>query len=50
MSIYCYRYVHFSTIDDDRQQLLKEDLGLGEDAFPKRQNSTSGANTFVTRL
>ncbi|KAI6175320.1 hypothetical protein M3Y97_00676100 [Aphelenchoides bicaudatus] len=50
MAIYNYRYVHFSTIDDDRQQLLKEDLGLGDDTLHKRQNSTSGANTFVTRL
>lgn len=48
MAIFCYQYVNFTTIDDDRQRLLREDLGLDNEVFRNKENS--GANTFVTRL
>ncbi|KAI6200497.1 hypothetical protein M3Y96_00740500 [Aphelenchoides besseyi] len=44
LSLLYFRYTNFTSIEDDRERLLRSELGLDNEAF---KNS---GNTFVTRL
>ncbi|KAI6214205.1 hypothetical protein M3Y94_00240500 [Aphelenchoides besseyi] len=44
LSLLYFRYTNFTSVEDDRERLLRSELGLDNDAF---KNS---GNTFVTRL